>query len=138
MTIQKCQEVLAQPTSEWDPLYKLKKGFESSLDTINKKLSETIGKVSDMDNETVQALKDITRKAAKIWLEFNTQRCRILVHMLHSSLKPPLLLGKIRGETLELMLEPPLRRFGDSKGQDFDKQEMIAGCEGVYMSISNP
>jgi len=133
---------LAQPASEWDPRHKLKKGFEGSLDAINKKFSETIGKISDMDNDTVQALEDVARKAAKMWLEFNTQRCRILVDMSHSSLKLSSSdkIRRVRENLLELVVVPPLRRFGNSKGQDLDKEEKIAGCEGIteHVSISNP
>lgn len=95
-------------------------------------------KVSDLDNDTVQALEDVSRKAAKIWIEFNTQRCRILVDMSCSSLKLTSSdkLRKVRESSLELVVVPPLRRFGNSKGQDLDKEEKIAGCEGTIERLS--
>jgi hypothetical protein len=104
-------------------------------------LSETIGKVYDVDNNTAQALEDVARKAAKMWLGFGTQRCRILVDMSRSNLKSPSSdrIRKVRGSSLELVVVPELRRFGNSKGQDLDKEEKIAGCEGITdrVSISN-
>jgi hypothetical protein len=124
---------VAQPTSEYDPRYKLKKGFESSIDKIQRDLSETIGKVSDVDKDTVRTLEDLARKAAKMWLEFNTQRCRILVDMSGSSLKLPSSdrIRKLRESSLKMVVVPPLKRYGNSKGQDLHKEEKIVGCEGT-------
>jgi hypothetical protein len=91
-----------------------------------------------VDNDTVQALEDLARKAAKMWLVFGTQRCRILVDMSHSNfqLSSSDRIKKVRESFLELVLVPELRRFGNSKGQDLDKEEKIAGCEGVTEQVS--
>lgn len=100
-------------------------------------MSKAIEKVSDVDNSTDQALEVVTRKAAKMWLEFGTQRCRILVVMSPSNLSPPSdKIRKVRESFLELVVVPELRRLGNSKGQDLDRQERVAGCEGLTDRVS--
>lgn len=101
-------------------------------------MSEAIGKVSDVDNNTVRALEDVAKKAAKIWLEFGAQRCRILVVIPLSNLKlpPSDKIRKVREGFLELVVVPELRRLGNSKGQGLDKDEIVAGCEGITDRVS--
>jgi len=91
-----------------------------------------------VDNDTLQALEDLARKAAKMWLVFGTQRCRILVDMSRSNFKLSTSdrVKKVREGFLELVLVPKLQRFGNSKGQDLDKEEKIADCEGVTEQVS--
>lgn len=78
-TIKKCQEALEQPASEWDARAKLKRDFQNSLDNTSKKLSDALAKVSGLDKGTLRSLEDIFKKAAKMWIEMGTQRCRIFL-----------------------------------------------------------
>lgn len=135
-TIKRCQEALEQPASEWDPRAKLKRDFKNSLDHTREKLSDALAKVSDLDNGTLQSLEDIPKKAAKMWIEMGTQRCRILVVMHGSNLTSQSdRVRKAREDVLELVIIPQLRRFGNSKGQDLYKKELIGGCDGSISSV---
>lgn len=142
-TIRACQDALAQPASEYDPRRKLKVGFESSLDSIAKALSEIIGRVSDVDDTTAQTLETIARKAAQTCLEFGKQRCRILVDMSGSNMELPLLerVRQVQEGSREFVVVPRLWRVGNSEGQNFEKRMVIPGCEGttepvVYRELS--
>jgi hypothetical protein len=137
-TIKPCQEALEQPVSDWAPRAKLKKAFKTSLDNIKKELSDTLGRVSNLDESTLQALEDVTEKAAKMGIEMGTQRCRILVVMPGSSLKSQSdRVRKAQEDFLELVVVPELRRFGNSKGENLDKEETIVGCEGSTVRVAS-
>jgi uncharacterized protein YbaA (DUF1428 family) len=108
-------------------------GFESSLDTIKNQLSEIMGRISDVDNATAQALEKIARKAAEIWLDFGTQRFRILVDISSSNFELPQLerVKKAQEGSREFVVVPKLWRVGNSEGQDFDNKRVVPGCEGT-------
>lgn len=86
---------------------------------------------------SVHAADSIVMKAVNMWLEFGMQRCRILVVMQGPKLRS---IGeKIRtahGETLELIVRPELKRFGNSKGQDVHIEETVEDCVGEIAKVS--
>jgi len=88
-----------------------------------------------VDNTTIKTLEDVAKKAAKMWLEFGTQRCRLLVVISRSNLElpPSERIRKARvvvgGSSLELVTLPGLQRLGNSDGQDLTEEQMVAGCE---------
>lgn len=138
-TIKQCQEALAQSASDLDPRAKLKKNFKISLDNTRKKLSDAVAKVSGLDKGLLQSLDDIPKKAAKMWIEMGTQRCRIFVFMQGSNLTSQSdRVKKACEDVLELVIIPQLWRFGNSKGQDLYKKELIKGCDGSISSVRMP
>jgi hypothetical protein len=129
--MRQCQEALRIPTSEYDPRTKLWKGFRSSMKIIREKLGEQLEMVSKIDEKTEQAIEEIGEKAAKMWVAFGTQRCRLLVVIqdLNSTEEVKSGPGK-HGKSVELITQPELRRIGDAEGQALDKEQTVAGCEG--------
>ena len=92
-----------------------------------------------MDKGDVQAAEGIIIKAAKMWLEFGIQRCRILVIVQGSNLKSAKeMIQRARGAPLELVVVPKLKRFGNSKGQDIQIEEIVASCDGEMVQVSMP
>lgn len=128
---------MEKPASEWDPRARLKKSFKTSLDGVKKDLTTMLGEVCNLDKNSVHAAESIVMKAVKIWLEFGSQRCRILVVMQGSSLKT---IGeriqRAREDTLELVVKPELKRFGNSKGQDVHVEETVEDCTGEIAKVS--
>lgn len=111
-TIKQCQEALVQSASDLDPRAKLKKNFKISLGNTRKKLSDAVAKVSGLDKGLLQSLDDIPKKAAKMWIEMGTQRCRIFVFMQGSNLTSQSdRVKKAREDVLELVIIPQLWRF---------------------------
>jgi hypothetical protein len=138
-TIKECRAALEKPVSEWDPWARLKKGFKTSLDALTQELTSTLGEVSNLDESSVQAAGSIIKKAAKMWLEFGMQRCRILVIVRGSNLKSAEeRIQRAQEATLKLVLVPELKRFGNSKGQDVHVAETVGGCDGEMVEVSMP
>jgi hypothetical protein len=100
-------------------------------------LTSTLGEISNLDKSNVQAAGSIIKKAAKMWLEFGMQRCRILVIVQGSNLgSVEERIQRAREATLELVVVPELKRFGNSKGQDVHIEETVGGCDGEMVAVS--
>lgn len=130
-TIKECQAALKLPTSEWD-----KESFKEALDYLRNQMIETIDGLIVMDKTNVQAVQKITKKATKLWLDFGTQRCRVLLVFEGSNVET--IEEKIRlakESTLELLVEPKLIRLGISKGYKLESSEVIGGCAGQLAKL---
>jgi hypothetical protein len=100
-------------------------------------LTSTLGEVSTLDKSSAQAAESIIRKAAKMWLEFGMQRCRIFVTVQGSNLKSAgERIQRAQEATLELVVVPELKRFGNSKGQDVHIEETVGDCNGEIVEVS--
>jgi hypothetical protein len=107
------------------------------MDSITERFSEILGKVSNLNEDIAQLLEGIPQKAARMWLEMGTQRCRILVVMPGSNLTSQTeRVKRAQQGFLELVLRAELLRFGNSKGQNLEKKEIIGGCEGLTIPVS--
>jgi hypothetical protein len=136
-TTKECRAALEKAASELDPRARVRKGFKSSLDALKQELTSTLGEVSNLDKSSVQAAEGIVKKAAKMWLEFGMQRCRILVIVQGSNLKSAEeMIQRAREATLKLVVVPKLKRFGNSKGQDVHIEETVGGCDGEMVEVS--
>ena len=135
-TTTRLQEAVKQPASKWDPNSELKNEYNRTLESITKELSETLGKISQLDQPIQQALEEIPKKVAEMWVEMATQRCRIVVVLPGSNLKSQLdRVKKAREGGFELVDMPGLWRFGNSKGQDLDKVEIISAAITIKLPL---
>ena len=115
----------------------MKKGFKTSLTALTQELKSALEEVSNLDESSVQAAGSIIKKAAKMWLEFGMQRCRILVIVQGSNLKSAEeRIQRAQEATLKLVGVPKLKRFGNSKGQDVHIEETVGGCDGEMVKVS--
>jgi hypothetical protein len=90
-----------------------------------------LGKVSKLDQKALVAWNAIPKKAADMWIEMGTQRCRLVVVIPNGALTSQAARAKkAREDGLELIIKPELRRYGDSKGQDLSKMETMVKSEG--------
>lgn len=130
--VKKCLDALERGESD------LKEGYESSLMNVGKELSKALGSVSPVDKDTAREMRDLARKAAKLWLELGTQRCRIFF-IIPDQIKSGLQGGNGRRDrrgTLELILHPELRRIGNSQGEELDREEVVTGLQGEYTEFT--
>jgi hypothetical protein len=128
--IEGCKDAVSQPVDELDARAPVKKAYESALSNLKKELIETLGRFSKPDNRVAQAVDEISKQAASMWLDIGTQRYRIRVVMPESSLMSPVdKVKKAQEEYLDLVVTPELRRYGNAKGQDLDKEETVKGCK---------
>src|SRR5207244_3752705 len=109
---------------------------KTSIDALEKELTSALGEVSNLDKSRVQTADSIVMKAAKMWLEFGMQRCRILVVVQGSNLKSTEeKIQRAKGAALELVVVPQLKRFGNSKGQDVHIEETWGDCNGEIVRV---
>lgn len=131
-TMRQGQEALKVETSEYDPRTKLRKGFQSSLETIFERLSGVLKMVSEVDEKTKVTIKDVANEAANTCVAFGTQRCRIVVAFKDLKTVEEFKEGPEREDQfVDLLTQPELRRIGDADGESLDKEPtVVAGCEG--------
>lgn len=127
---------MEKPASEWDPRARLKKGFKTSIDAIIRELKLTLGEISDLDDGSVQAVERIVKKAAKMWLDFGMQRCRVLVVVEGSNLaSTEEKIQRAQEDVLKLVVVPELKRLGNPTGQDFTMKEVVGDCHGQVVEV---
>lgn len=113
----------------------LKQAYESSLASAAQELSNAIGSVTSINNDTLNEMKALGRKASRLWLQMGTQRCRILI-FIPDSIKSPIQRNSRRGRNTELVILPEMRRIGNSQGEELDPETAVAVCKGEYSSLS--
>jgi hypothetical protein len=138
VTIKECRAALRKPVpSELDPRTKLKRGYITSIDILKEEMVSSIGELVDLDNDDKQAMEKMIKNASKFWLELEMQRCRIFVEMQGSKLKSAEeRVQRAYEGTLQLVIVPALKRFGDSKGLDLNVKETVGKCNGQIESIA--
>ena len=110
-----CQETLRMSTSEYDPRIQIRNGFQKTLDNIANHLTETFEMITTITDEHNQSVRTLSEKAAKLWMLFGTQRCR-LFFVLQS--KDDLVGSDISADdrVVHFIIRPDLKRAGDADG----------------------
>lgn len=112
-------------------------GFRATLEDIRDEFFSTIGDMVDLEKSHIQAMEKIAKKAANAWLEFGMQRCRIVMVFGLSSLKPAAeRIRRTRDGSIELIVIPELKRYGNSKGVELHTEATVSGCGGEKVIVS--
>lgn len=137
VTIRECRAALRQPVpSQWDPRAKLKKGFQTTIEDLKREMTSTIGELVTLDKNSIQSLEKIAMRAARTWLEFGLQRCRIMVVVQGSNLSmAEEKVQKAQQDGLELVIVPELKRFGTSNGENLNTVETIGERGGEMVKV---
>jgi hypothetical protein len=134
VNIKECHAALRmRVASELDYRAKLKKSFKFSLENLRESMWRKIGEVVEYKRESVQAMEQMTIKAVNMWLEFGEQRCRILA--IENRPNGEVVDDRVN-KKVDLLVRPQLKRYGKSNGQDLDIEEIIKGCEGESINLS--
>jgi hypothetical protein len=134
-TMKGCQEAMRISPSKYDPRIKIRNGYQTSMDHIAMNLSEAFEMITTITDEQSQGIRALSEKAAKLWISFGTQRCRLFFVL--QSKKDAIETGSDdRCEAVvEFVIRPELKRVGDSDGISFVKMQTVAGCEGETKKI---
>jgi hypothetical protein len=128
-----CKEAIIDPMAELDHRMAIKLNFQSSLEKIKKALGEKIGqyvKVSE-DEHMLELINSIPVRAARLWLDMGTQRCRFRVKLLGPILSPLERVRVAQDETLqmesrlELNLDPEVLKYGNENGQQLGEETVL-------------
>jgi hypothetical protein len=88
-------------------------------------ICSTLLKVATIQAKDRKSLESIVRLAGRVWLESCSQRYRLIVILPHGS-------GDILSyvasnhDSLELVVRPDLKRYGDSQGKGLMRGEPLA------------
>jgi hypothetical protein len=91
---------------------------------------------TDLDDDTQEAIEDISLRAARLWIDFGTQRCRFVVIMVGSLLTTSserVQLAIDPEMKLNLNLKPELWQHGEGPGHTLEKKQRIS--DGVVESL---
>ncbi|QDS69847.1 hypothetical protein FKW77_000212 [Venturia effusa] len=129
-----CQEALTKAVSDVDAMTKMKLGYEETLERTRKELLAMLDMVADLKQEDVQSWSAVPKKAADIWIQMGTQRCRLVVVVPGGEVVEQAERARRAREVgLELVFKPGLWRYGDSKGQDLERVEEMATVEVKFV-----
>ncbi|KAJ4365714.1 hypothetical protein N0V83_008334 [Neocucurbitaria cava] len=106
------------------PQGRLKEGYEEAVKTAVSAICRALDKVAIVEAREQKILEGILRLSAKIWLEFCSQRYRLMVVMSKGSGDILTSMGSATG-SLSLIVRPDLKRYGDSQGRDLERASQI-------------
>lgn len=133
VSITECSAALrSSAPSELDTVrFEARKGFVEQLAFVREELKSALGDLASLEKGELQAIDKLTKKAAAVWLEFSTQRCRIMFVAEGSTLR-----DKAPHEgRVHLVVSPSLVRIGNSKGLELDKEIVVGGCAGEVVEV---
>lgn len=135
-----CVEAISQPLSKWarnSRNFNIKRGYESALQTTVDEMCQELDKVTAVLDNDRQRMIHFVKKAAELWLEIGQQRYRMFVVMSESGKQPKRSARAAldRNRTLEMVIEPSLRRFGSAKGEQLEKEAVVVDCTGKFSTF---
>jgi hypothetical protein len=112
---------------------RFKTGYESSISMTLGALYRVLGKVATIEDRQGKTLEGLVRLCARTWLEFCSQPYRLLVTLPLGSgdfLSPP----RLNERALTLVINPELKRYGNSQGENLVRGEMVPDCQAAVVS----
>jgi hypothetical protein len=92
--------------------------------------------VTEVDEKLEETVAELSKKAAEMWVLFGAQRCRLLVVIQDLNTEEECKDDSTgHDKSVELLIQPELKRIGDSDGENLDRQQTIGGCEGQIKRI---
>lgn len=107
-----------------------KTSFDDSVLRITDELKTTLGKVAQLDDREKKGLESIVRLCARTWLECCSQRYRLLV-VLPDGVNDLMSLSGRDVRAVKLLVQPHIKRFGTSQGEDLARGEAVTGWTGL-------
>jgi hypothetical protein len=135
--IKECQTALREAAADISPRAKIKKGFKESREGLLKALKTAVNDVAIVDQTVFADVEKLVKKSIAVWIEFQLQRCRLMVSMPIAKVgseQEKVSLAKER--TLELTSLPGLLRYGDDGGQDLHIKQTVSGCAEEPIRVS--
>jgi hypothetical protein len=82
-------------------------------------LRKTLEDVTEVDTELAEMCQTVAETAGSLWLEFASQRCRLMLVVPKNSTSVK------QGRENSLITKPEIRRIGNSVGTVFDEDEVL-------------
>lgn len=137
-TVYGCREALKTQPSDYDPRIHLKNDFNKNLVDTTKKIDSFLKSISTPSSETIRAIRLLLKGISNMWLEFGMNRCRIMIFLKDvaepRSIKDQM--AEAQKGSLQLVIVPGIRRYGNEKGDDLGNMTIIEGCAGSTITVS--
>jgi hypothetical protein len=112
---------------------RFKTGYENSVSTTLGVLYRALGRVATIEDRHGKTLEGLVRLCARTWLEFCSQPYRLLVTLPNGSgdlLSAP----RTNERVLTLVINPELKRYGNSQGENLERAELVPDCQASTRS----
>ncbi|KIW07495.1 uncharacterized protein PV09_01460 [Verruconis gallopava] len=135
--IKQCHTALREPASHLDPRARVKIGFKESKDGLYKAIKTLMNDVTKLDEAMIADIEKLVKKAINMWLEFEVQRCRLMVILPVAKISSEREMIQLAVQKqLELNSQPGLIRFGDDEGEDLDVDQPVENCTEEKVLVS--
>ena len=136
MTVKACHDALREPLSQMDQRAEVKVGYQNNLTNLIEELQSGLESLCEPSDSDLQLMKHLSRKAARLWLDFGLHRCRIRIYLPGQQSKTTaekVALAEKNG--LMLTRIPTVGRYGNDKGVDLESFTTINGCTGESIAV---
>jgi hypothetical protein len=136
MTVKACHDALREPLSQVDQRAEVKLGYQNNLTNLVQELKSALESLCEPSDSDVQLVKHLSKKAARLCLDFGLHRCRIRIYL--ASQQPKTTAEKVAlAEHNGLMLTrvPMVGRYGNDKGVELESFTTINGCAGESIAV---
>jgi hypothetical protein len=125
-TIVSCKDAIEKKTSQLDTRAVVKREFRMSVLEVQEELFEVLGGFGKLDKDTNDFIHDIPLTAARLWLNMCTQHSRLFLVMLGSEVQSASdLVSLVHKDKLCLNLQPELRKYGGTNGQQLESEAVL-------------
>lgn len=132
-----CREALRENLSQWDPRNRLRQSFLANVEQLITELQSSLAEVVSPDDLLSTNIRQLARRASKMWLEFALRRCRIVLDIGGSrSLSFADQLYRAQKGELRLTIVPRLGKYGDSQGVGLENYTIIGGYDGEVRELA--
>jgi hypothetical protein len=131
--VKKCRDAIDRA------IPRIKESYERSLMAVANGLSAILGTVAPVDNKVLSNMNNLAEMAATLWLKIGTQRFRVVV-VISDETKTSTQGGKGRAgqrDPQELVVQPGLRRIGNSHGENLNIEQFIPDCKGTFTNFQS-
>jgi hypothetical protein len=128
-------DILDQDLLEFHPKYQLKKGIEASMIEAKKEIVTQLSNITADTAVEPKRVEDIVKKAVRFWLECGTHWARLCLLMADPSFDTSRRKSSTGEKTRKLIINPTVKRVGNSIGSDFEKEDIVEGCNGKFTTM---
>lgn len=136
VTVKECRASLGKKPSVLDPRHQLRESYLKAREELRDKLWNMLDKLAILEEKHKDVIEKLTDQAASMWLAFSMQHYRIVMVIKDpkvKSIEDRLIQAQM--SSVDLVLVPRLKSYGNSKGQDLKEDQTISSCEGETLSI---
>ncbi|OAL26657.1 hypothetical protein AYO20_09998 [Fonsecaea nubica] len=112
-----------------DASIRLKPAYDQRVTVTVDEIRNAVEAIATLSPHDLQLIREFVELAASFWLDVMAQKCRVYL-IFPAQGTNPLVQRKPSTATLDLVIQPEVRRRGNAQGQRFAREQVVKGCEG--------